>query len=96
MSKELKIKKRLEELKNAIQGEGISYGEIVELQSLAEYIDPSDTLLLEWAGVKEFNEEEEEEEMCECGNGVAETFNVLTGGRYCDDCIEALEELGLH
>jgi len=91
MSKELKIKKRLEELKNAIQGEGISYGEIAELQSLAEHIDPSDTLLLEWASV-----DENEEEMCECGNGVAETFNVLTGGRYCDDCIEALEELGLH
>lgn len=37
-----------------IQAERISYGEIAELQSLAPYIDPSDTLLLEWAGVPEF------------------------------------------
>ena len=91
MSEDLKIKKRLEELRNAIQAEGISYGELVELQSLAEHVDPNDTLLLEWAGVPE-----NEEYMCECGGGVAETFNVLTGGRYCDDCIKVLEELDFH
>ena len=33
--------------------ERISYGEISELQDLVPYIDPGDTLLLEWAGVPE-------------------------------------------
>jgi len=42
-----------EYLRQKIKAECISYGEITELQSLAKYIDKSDTLLLEWAGVKE-------------------------------------------
>jgi len=46
----IKRLKRLEYLRSQIEDENISYGEIAELQSLAEYIDPSDTLLLEWAG----------------------------------------------
>ena len=44
---------RLDYLRTEIENERISYGEISELQDLAEYIDPDDTLLLEWAGVKE-------------------------------------------
>ena len=44
---------RLEELRGEIEDECISYGEILELQSLVEYIDKSDVQLLEWAGVKE-------------------------------------------
>lgn len=44
---------RLEYLRGEIQAESISYGEIAELQSLAEYIEPGDTELLQWAGVKE-------------------------------------------
>lgn len=51
-----KIKKRLKYLKKQIQNENISYGEIAELQSLAKYIDKGDTLLLEWAGVPEFED----------------------------------------
>lgn len=47
------IKARLEYLRKEIEAERISYGEIAELQSLAEYIDPSDVVLLEWAGVPE-------------------------------------------
>ena len=47
-------KKRLEYLRRQIENENISYGEIAELQSLTPYIDKSDVLLLEWAGVKEF------------------------------------------
>ena len=46
-------KERLEYLREQIENECISYGEIAELQGLAEYIDWSDTLLLEWAGVPE-------------------------------------------
>lgn len=47
------ITKRLEYLRGEILAERISQSETIELQSLAEYIDPSDTLLLEWAGVPE-------------------------------------------
>lgn len=47
------IKERLEYLRGEIKAERISYGEIAELQSMAEHIDPSDVLLLEWAGVPE-------------------------------------------
>lgn len=48
-----RINKKLEYLRSVIKSETISYGEIAELQSLAEYIEPSDVLLLEWAGVRE-------------------------------------------
>lgn len=51
------IKTRLEYLRGEIEAERISYEEIHELQSLAPHIDPSATLLLEWAGVPEFPEE---------------------------------------
>jgi transposase-like protein len=44
---------RLEYLRSKIEAESISYGEIAELQSLADHIDQSDTVLLEWAGVPE-------------------------------------------
>jgi len=44
---------RLEYLRAEILAERISYAEIAELQSLAEHIDTSDTLLLEWAGIPE-------------------------------------------
>jgi hypothetical protein len=47
------IQERLEELRAEIQAQRISYGEIAELQGLAEHIDPSDVELLEWAGVPE-------------------------------------------
>ena len=47
------IKRRLNYLRKEIEAERISMGEILELQSLVKYIDPSDVLLLEWAGVKE-------------------------------------------
>ena len=49
------IKKRLEYLRSQIRDENISYGEILELQSLAKYIDKEDVELLEVAGVSEFN-----------------------------------------
>lgn len=55
------IRTRLEYLRGQIRAESISYGEIAELEGLAEHIDPSDVELLEWAGVPEFPEEEEDE-----------------------------------
>lgn len=53
-----KIKQRLEELRAEIKAEHISTGEIIELQSLAQYIDKGDVELLEWAGVPEFTDNE--------------------------------------
>ena len=47
------IKARLEYLRGEIEKESISYGEIVELESLAQYIDKNDVQLLEWANVPE-------------------------------------------
>lgn len=44
---------RLEYLRGRINAESISYSELSELESLVEYIDPSDVQLLEWAGVPE-------------------------------------------
>lgn len=52
------IRERLEYLRGEIRAECISYGEIAELQGLAEHIEPGDVELLEWAGVPEFPEEE--------------------------------------
>jgi len=48
-----KIEARLEQLRVEIEGERISMGEIIELQSLAKFIDSNDVQLLEWAGVEE-------------------------------------------
>ena len=55
VKKEIKkeIKDRLEYLRGEIKAERISYGEIAELQGLAEYIEDDDVELLEWAGVSE-------------------------------------------
>ena len=46
---------RLEYLRGQIEAEQISYSEISELQSLAEFIEPGDVQLLQWAGVPEFD-----------------------------------------
>lgn len=46
-------KKRLEYLRGELQAERISYGELSELQSLADYIEDGDVELLEPAGVPE-------------------------------------------
>jgi hypothetical protein len=49
---------RLEYLRGQIRAESISYGEIAELQGLAEHIDPSDVELLQWAGVPEYPDDD--------------------------------------
>ena len=49
---------RLEYLRGELRAERISADELVELQSLVDHIDPSDTELLEAAGVPEFPEED--------------------------------------
>ncbi len=49
------IRKRLEYLREELKRESISYGELVELQSLVPYINKADVELLEAAGVPENN-----------------------------------------
>ncbi len=44
---------RLEELRTELRAERLSYDELMELQSLARFIDPGDVELLEAAGVPE-------------------------------------------
>jgi len=51
-------KERLEEIRIELNNESISYGELVELQELVEFIEEGDVQLLEAAGVPEFIEEE--------------------------------------
>lgn len=50
---EKQAKERLEAIRKEIDNESVSYGEIAELVSLKEYIEPNDVQLLEWAGVPE-------------------------------------------
>ncbi len=52
-SKDKFIKGRLEYLRQELRAERISYGELVELQSLVEHIDEGDVELLQAAGVPE-------------------------------------------
>ena len=52
--KELKqINERLEELRQELRNECISYGELAELSCLSEYIEEWDVELLQAAGVPE-------------------------------------------
>lgn len=44
---------RLEQLREALRDENISYGEIAELQSLAQHIHPDDVELLQWIDTPE-------------------------------------------
>lgn len=52
-SKRERAAARLEALRVELRAERISYGELAELQSLAEFIAPDDVELLEAAGVPE-------------------------------------------
>jgi hypothetical protein len=47
------VKSRLAYIRAEIEAERVSYAEIAELQELAPFIDPGDTLLLQWANVPE-------------------------------------------
>ena len=46
-------RERLAAIRESIETESVSWGELAELQGLADDIDPGDVLLLEWAGVPE-------------------------------------------
>jgi hypothetical protein len=71
-------KERLEEIRTELDNESVSYGELVELQELTEFIEEDDVQLLEAAGVPEFDEvvpvmSEEQIEMVKEEHGVIET-----------------------
>ncbi len=53
MDKIEEIKKQLEYLRGELRKECISYGELAELQTLADHIEPGDVELLEPAGIPE-------------------------------------------
>ena len=50
-------KERLEEIREELNNESVSYGELAELQELTEFIEEDDVQLLEAAGVPEFESE---------------------------------------
>jgi hypothetical protein len=58
MNTDATVKARLEFLRGELRAERISYGELAELQTLVEHIDPTDTELLEAAGVPEHGSEQ--------------------------------------
>lgn len=78
------IKERLEYLRGEIKAERISYGEIVELQSLAKYIEPGDVLLLEWAGVPE-NDNVINENICK-------NCEAASISGCCEECGQIVKE----
>ena len=57
----IQITERLNYLREEIEAERISTGEILELQNLKDYIPADDVVLLEWAGVPELTVEEVED-----------------------------------
>lgn len=75
----VRAKTRLEYLREQIEAENISYGEIAELQSLAGYIEPGDVVLLEWAGVPEM----------ECDGKHGSIEEIIE----CADCSRLLDKM---
>lgn len=60
---------RLEHLRGRLHAQNISYGELAELQSLADHIQPGDVELAEAAGIDEheFTELQNDQRQCGCG-----------------------------
>lgn len=76
-------KERLEEIRVELDNESISYGELVELEELVEYIEEGDVQLLQAAGVPEFDDvipmSEEQIEMVKEEHGIIEKGNPDDG-----------------
>jgi hypothetical protein len=94
-------KERLEEIREELNNESISYGELVELQELTEFIEEDDVQLLEAVGVPEFEEvptmSEEQIEMVKEEHGIIEKGNPDDGliGATADnpeDLFDMMEE----
>jgi hypothetical protein len=88
---------RLEYLRGELRAGTMSYGELAELQSLADQIDPGDVELLEAAGVPEFPDEGTKVKIEVTVTFPMGKFDVRrTGSRYdvCSVVCEALTEHG--
>jgi hypothetical protein len=76
-------KERLEEIRVELDNESISYGELVELEELVEYIEEGDVQLLQAAGVPEFDDvipmSKEQIEMVKEEHGIIEKGNPDDG-----------------
>ncbi len=81
------IKKRLEEIKESIKNENISYSEIAELQNLAEHIENYDVELLEWAGIPELILDKEIQKAYSF-KGAVKLFEYLYETEHCGDINE--------
>ena len=89
------IQDRLEYLRGEIEAERISQEELLELQELAEYIDPGDILLLQWAGVPEFRNEEVDDlfrEVVQIGNEYLKNKNPFLQD-YADKLAGILDDI---
>lgn len=86
-----KIKKRLEFLRQELRLERISQGELLELQSLAKYIDSNDVELLEAAGVPEFTDSNDDDNLLQ--HAVINQLETDFNDRDFDAMSEMLELL---
>ena len=73
------ITERLDYLRGEIEAERISYGEIVELQSLAEHISDDDVVLRQWVDLPE----DDQPEYCTCGEQLDQDCH---GNARCPQC----------
>lgn len=87
-------KKRLEYLRQELQAERISTGELLELQSLVPFIDSNDVELLEATGVPEFPEETETVSIQIPFDGFYESFAMRAIDSVIDSDLEYLAEKG--
>lgn len=80
---------RLQYLRGEIEKERISYSELDELQELADYIEPGDVVLAEWAGIPENTFLSNGSHLCtDCG--IVEKNNKMTtvdDNDYCLNCV---------
>lgn len=81
------IQERLEYLRGELRAERISYGELAELQGLAEYIAPGDVELLEAAGVPE-HEDDEPGGITPEGIELGHKYVMGNVNAYCPKCSE--------
>jgi hypothetical protein len=80
---------RLEYLRGEIEAEQISYSELSELANLTEFIDPSDVVLLQWAGVPEFDEKDDGHEwLVMCPYCLCEPMDATNK----DECYERIKQ----
>ena len=86
-------KQRLEEIRQSIENENVSYSELAELADLVDYIEYDDVVLLEWAGVDEetYNQGIIDHEKKE--SRLAELYEKQDNGGLSDNEFVEMQEL---